>query len=248
MIPKIIHQIWYQGWNKFPERLKVNVDSVSAMNPDWTRMTWDENSLRDAVASLGQKYLDKYDGFSIMHQKIDFGRYAVLYIYGGVSVDTDIFAFKGFDETPTIDTSDLIVSKNPTNSFLNNATILASKNNPIMLGLLDSIAPECKSKNSNFLCMQETTAPKSFTKYMNQFKDQITILDSSYFEPCSGADKFCEVKPNSILDHRHELSWLSPAQRKASEFYHSFNHKKSIVIPMVLLGVVVVLIVVNIFD
>src|SRR5271166_3819149 len=100
MIPKIIHSIWFQGWDSLPEKYYENIASVGRHNPDWQYIKWDSESIRNLIRGLGDDYLQKYDDFKVMHQKIDFGRYAIIYAHGGVSVDTDVFALKGFDETP----------------------------------------------------------------------------------------------------------------------------------------------------
>lgn len=240
-IPKIIHQIWLQGFGQLPEKFKSNVQSVIDKNPDWEHIEWDDNSIRELVKSIGQQYLDKYDSFKLLHQKVDFGRYAILYVKGGVSVDIDVVAIKGFDELPNLETSNLIVSNLSNNRALNNATILASPKNPILLGLLNYILIlDCTSAQSNFTCIQKTTGPDAFNKYLRDYKDQITTLDSSYFESCSGYNDYCELNPNAILDHQHEGTWLPESFKSALGFYHWMKEHKWI---LILIGILLLILI-----
>ena len=160
MIPKIIHEIWFQGWNNLPEKYQKNVKSVQNQNPDWQFKTWDNDSLRAAISTIGQDYLNKYDGFKIMHQKIDFGRYAVLYLYGGVSVDTDAYALKSFNNTPSLQTSNFIVSVGDAGTKVNNAIIFVSQGNPLMKELLTEITDNCTKFETDFSCIVDLTLPR----------------------------------------------------------------------------------------
>ena len=220
MINKNIHFVWHQGWNEFPEKYLTNVESVINKNFDWKIYQWDNESIRAELKNLGQQYLDKYDSFKILHQQIDYARYALLYIYGGASVDTDVIGLKGFDSTPNIDTSNFIVSEKPHNKSINNATILASKNNPILKHVIDNIdTTPCGEYETDYKCIQRTTGPRAFNELLQPFRNEITVLDKSYFEPCASLDPFCDPKENSVLDHRHELSWLKFYHRDAIRLY-----------------------------
>jgi mannosyltransferase OCH1-like enzyme len=229
---KNIHIIWLQGWDKLPEKFQANVQSVIDKNPDWNVLKWSEKGIQDILKNIGPEYLKKYNELPYLHQKVDMGRYGILYSLGGGSVDVDVVALRGFDNTPDLSTSDFIVSYNSSNAFenyikngksvsLNNATILVSKNNPIMKGLLDHILElSCDITESKESCIQGTTGPKEFTNYLNQYKDQITILPNVYFEPCGGNDPYCEIPKVAILDHQHEGSWVRDSHKQVSRAWY----------------------------
>lgn len=226
--------IWLQGWDSLPKKYDANLQSIINKNPDWQVNQWDEPQILDVLKSMGQPYLDKYNSLKLLLQKVDFARYAILHQFGGVSVDADAVALKSFNETPHLNDSDFIVSKNSISSFINNATILVSKSNPLMKELLDSIATDCKSYQGDTLCVLNTTGPIAFTKFINKHRNEITVLDPSYLEPCSGMDKYCQVKPNSILDHRHEGSWVSPTFKGIAKVHYFLIEHKAIVISILL--------------
>lgn len=247
MIPKIISAIWMQGWNNLPEKYLPNIKSIEEKNPDYKIIKWDKKSIRDVVKYLGDQYLQKFDGFKTLHQQIDFGRYCVLYAIGGISCDLDVVAIKGFSKTPEINSSEFIVSYNSSSAFenwakhgksasLNNATILVSKNNPIMKGLIDHIMTlSCDINQSKESCIQDTTGPREFTKYLDQYKDQIVVLDNVYFEPCNGADLACSISPETIINHRHEGSWLSDSTKGFGRLYFKIKQNRGPIIMGLLL-------------
>ena len=238
MIPKNIHLIWYQSWDEFPERFHANVRSIIEKNPDYKIFYWDNESMREELKDMGQEYLDRYDSFKLLHQKIDFFRYAVLYNRGGISVDTDVVALKGFDSVPNIETSDLIVSEKPHSKSMNNATILASKNNPILKYLIDNITTPCGENETDYKCIQRTTGPYAFNKILKDFKEDIVVLDKVYMEPCASLDSYCHPSEESVLNHLHELSWLKPWHKNLIKSYFVAKHYKY----QILIGIIILIV------
>ena len=64
-IPKITHQIWMQGWKNLPEKFQENVEILHEMNPGYTHMKWDEESLRIECSKFGADCLKKFDSFEL---------------------------------------------------------------------------------------------------------------------------------------------------------------------------------------
>lgn len=254
MIPQNVHMIWLQGWDKLPPKYYDNVKSIEEKNPNYNIIKWEDKSIRDILKYLGDNYLQKYDNFQTIHQRVDMGRYAILYALGGVSCDVDVVAYKSFDETPNLNDSSMIVSYNSSSGFenyvkhgksvsLNNATILVSRNNPIMKGLLDHIMElSCDINESKEQCIQNTTGPREFTKYLDQYKDQITVLDNTYFEPCSGYMDECEIKPNTILQHKHEASWVGDTNKLIGRVYYKIKqHRDKILIAITIIVIFILI-------
>lgn len=220
-VSKQIHQIWLQGFVNLPLKYYPNLDSIYKKNPDWKVNLWSEETIRPLIKSIGDNYLQHYDSLKLLHQKVDYARYSILFVKGGISVDVDAVALKSFDETPGIATSDFIVSKNSQDIFINNATILVSKENPLMKQLLDEIDGDCKWYPGKTACIMYSTGPMAFTKFVNNHLDKITILDPIYFEPCSGRNDNCKVdSEKTILDHRHEGTWVNPVWKQIVSIYY----------------------------
>ena len=234
-IPRIIHLNWMQGWDNFPEKLKPNVESIISKNPGWKVMKWDESRILNALQ--GTPYLNTYKSFKLLHQRVDFARYVLLYMFGGVSLDTDIEALRPLSETPYINTSNFIVSEKPHSTSINNATILVSKENPIMKYVIDNIdTKECDK--SDYKCIQATTGPYAFNRLISKFKDQIVVLDKSFLEPCTSLDPYCSPKEHSVLNHKHELSWISPWHKKAIQSYFIAKNFKVEIVMLIALVII----------
>ena len=214
-IPKITHQIWLQGWSKVPEKFQENIQLLRSLNPDYTHMTWDETSLRQECMKLGQDVAERFDSFPYLMQKVDLGRYVVIYNYGGISVDTDMKSLRPISETPHLDTDKLIVSYSafPVSvlGFVNNAMILAKKYNPVLLKLIQSIV-QTPVKESDYptkeFYIDASTSPSRFNTIIFKYKENVLFLDHRHYEPCFSVDPVCRPNKYSIMDHKHELSWF----------------------------------------
>jgi len=186
------------------------------MNPDFEHMQWDEESLREECAKVDPAVLTKFDSFPHLIQKVDLGRYVVLHNYGGVTVDTDMKSLKSIIATPHFTEHDFIVSSSafPTNlaGWINNALIMSSPQHPILHELIMSIA-HCQRKESDFtskeLFIDATTSPSKFNSILGRHRSEILVLDHRYFEPCFSVDPICAPGEQSIMDHKHELSWFN---------------------------------------
>lgn len=216
MIPRVTHQIWYQGWGELPEKYHQDVQKLEILNQNWTHMKWDAAGLERECEKFSPEALAKFKGFTNMIQKVDFGRYVVLYNYGGVSVDCDAECLRPLDKTPGIDRYDLIVCKNSLTNLenkvasfglsknlviINNATICSSKENELMRMLIQFLI-ENESWNEDLLLdTQLKTGPLIISKFFNNFLDDILVLDSDVFEP------FGNVNRRTVLNHRYDQSW-----------------------------------------
>ena len=110
MIPKIIHNIWIQGYEQLPEEVKKNHLLVKKANPEWEFMIWDNTT----ILKLLQKYptllsmyknLHKYIVFTEEEQKNKFiktkgiiAKYVILKEYGGVYYDVNLKCNFNFDK------------------------------------------------------------------------------------------------------------------------------------------------------
>jgi mannosyltransferase OCH1-like enzyme len=214
--PAIVHQIWFQGWDKRPAKYEQYVQDFRRMNPDFEFKTWDETSLREECAKLGPVYVQCFDELELMITKIDFGRYVVLYNYGGISIDMDMKPLRPLRDTPNLE-HDFIISylAFPYNiaNAVNNAVIICTPNHFVMKGIIDEITYAEKPTLSASVCkelyVQRTTGPAVIKNILKRYQNAIFYLDNKYFEPCLSYNPYCKPTPDSIADHKHELSWVT---------------------------------------
>lgn len=216
VIPKVTHQVWFQGWGNLPEKYRDDTEKLSILNANWEHMKWDEEGLRAECKKFSPEALAKFEGFPHMIQKVDFGRYIVLYNYGGVSVDCDAECLRPLEKTPGIDRYDIILCKNSLNKLenkvasfgltkdlvvMNNATICCSKEHPLMKQFIEFLI-ENESWNEDLLLdTQLKTGPLITSIFFNKFLDDIHIVDSDIFEP------FGNVNKRTVLNHKYDQSW-----------------------------------------
>jgi len=222
MIPKVTHQIWFQGWHNLPEKYREDTEKLSILNPNWEHMKWDEEGLRTECRAFSPEALIKFDEFDKMIQKVDFGRYIVLYNYGGVSVDCDAECLRPLEKVPGLDRYDLILSKNPLNrienkvaSFgfsknmvmVNNATICCSKEHPLIKQFIEFLIKNESWNEDRVIDTQLKTGPLITSIFFNKYLDdqEMSILDHEIFEPWGSVTK------RTVLNHRCEQSWTGLA-------------------------------------
>ena len=110
-IPKIIHQIWFQGEEHIPDHLKVYHQSWIDTNPRFEVKVWDESTIQQEVDSFSDNDVkDMYNNYRYMIQKIDLAKYIILYNYGGIYIDMDTKCLQAITDDFLGD-NDVILSK-----------------------------------------------------------------------------------------------------------------------------------------
>lgn len=213
-IPKIIHQIWFQGEDFIPEHLISYQKSWKEKNKDYQYMFWDENSIKDLIKQVNVNWItETYNNFPLMIQKIDFAKYIILYYIGGIYIDMDMKCLKSIDnliELPNIKKKKVVVS-NLTYDFIQRVIFLLSGNFNVK-NLVNNGVIMCEPKHeiilntmkygyqnkdnffknkSNFLYIFYSTGPLALSNALIDYtsknkysSNEIEILDQSYFEGC----------------------------------------------------------------
>lgn len=227
-VPKVTHQIWFQGWDQVPDKYLGYIESVSILNPKWEHKQWDDKKLRKECRLFSPEALAKYDSYKHMIQKIDFGRYIVLYNHGGISIDIDAECLKPLDKIPGIDRWDLLVSKSATTrlenwfstagkfgdlTMMNNAMIACSKNNPLMKQFIEFVIEIENDESEEISQILMTTGPLALTIFFNHFLDDVCILDSEIAEPLG------TVTHRTVINHVSATTWVPGLTRHFLDGY-----------------------------
>lgn len=116
MIPKLIHQIWFQDnidiilfsddldknfkrifSSKIPNIYKFNLIKLLLHNQDYSYCLWNEIKIYNFISVFYPKLLSFYTNLKYKIYKIDFAKYIILYHYGGFFIDIDIESFKSLN-------------------------------------------------------------------------------------------------------------------------------------------------------
>lgn len=270
---KNIFICWFQGKSHLDNYHKSilfneNLKNWQLLNPSWNVYLIDDQQIRDACNTYSKKCLKIYDSFKIMHQKIDFGRYVLLYLYGGIYVDMDMYVLRGlhtskkfnklldrikFNKKHILGLSLLNLSWYESyisvgkNSFINNAMMISSQYNPIIEKYINCIM-EKSLENSidEFNQVNNTTGPRYLNKfvdiYLNKFKNvHIEYFPHYYFEPAPTFGDV-DIRDETLAIHKMELSWVPNCYKTPFKSYYMI---KPYILVIVIILVLMILIIKN---
>jgi mannosyltransferase OCH1-like enzyme len=255
MLPKIIHQIWLQGVSYITQISKERINKIKNIhnipNQDgykgeyngdsnkWIYRLWDEIQILELLQTLDKKYIEKYYKFTYLHQKVDYAKFIILKVYGGIYIDIDCNVIKNLDGLfEHVKDYDFIVSYllpndivinyftcGYTSRCINNGIIMSKKNTDICDYIIDKLKYDCNNSNNKISCIQNTTGPTIFNKIIyhyinNDNKSKVLILPPEFVEPCFFK---CINSKNTYIEHIHERTWVNGNTIKILEFYNKYN-------------------------
>lgn len=217
-IPKIIHQIWWQGLDKLPKKYHNFKKSWIINHPGWKIIYWDQTKINDLIKFNYPRLKKLLDDYPHMIQKIDFAKYLILYHYGGFYLDMDTFCHKSLNNLYNIEEFkkyDFICSQMEVFMFfkiINNGIIFSRPKHPILLLIINKLKKYQTKKmyQNHDLYIMQSTGPIFYHLMINEFKtDKVLILPESYFESCSLKDFEKCFKKGEYMTHHHTLSWTT---------------------------------------
>jgi len=88
MIPKIIHNIWIQGYDNLPNENKINYMNIKKLNPGWEFIIWDDEMIKKLLKKYPNIYeiynKNTYNIYERDSIKSDIARYIIMKEYGGL--------------------------------------------------------------------------------------------------------------------------------------------------------------------
>jgi len=208
IIPKIIHQVWIGP--KMPDlETKLTTDIRSNINPDWEYVMWGDDNIKQL------KYLD-FDLYnrlgktkSGVAKQADLIRYAVLFEFGGVYIDTDFIIHTNFNRFLSLDSFiGIAYDKEPTifNGLI--GCIPGSKFLESLLVLDSSIEGD----------VLNVTGPWFATRrlFQNIEIENVVAFPCSFFYPFPnfqrsrslGNDYTAYIQDESVCTHMWSSSWM----------------------------------------
>lgn len=237
-IPKIIHQIWWQGENNIPTDYPIFSLSWKKLNPDYQYILWDEQKINNILYEYFPWFADTFNRLPKMIQKIDAAKYFILYHYGGIYADMDSECVKNIDDL--IIGKELILPKLEENPFvklffygrvddtLQNNFLASIPNHPFWIHCLKLITNEKLEQQSYELYEKwifRTTGPGLVTNAYYTFPNNhnISLVGRDLVDPisvCEHIDNNCAINdckklyPNVYTIHHYgsnnkKYGWLS---------------------------------------
>jgi hypothetical protein len=173
MIPKIIHQIAPKNLKKWHPIWKECQDSWIKQFPksEFKYILWnDTNDIDNLIKNKFPNYLTLYKSLPFHITKIDFARFCILYEYGGIYADMDMYCYKNFYSYLSEDLY-IVESWEEWGEKAQNSLMCSSKNNPFWNKCLEKI-------NEKFL---EKINEKFLEKIINNFENILKNDSSNIF-------------------------------------------------------------------
>lgn len=215
-IPKIIHQIWWQGIDKLPDKYAKYSKSWVKYHPYWTITYWDKNNIYKLINTYYSNLLKLINKYPYMIQKIDLAKYIILYHYGGFYIDMDTICHQSLNNlfnNPEYQQYDFICSQMeiiPFIKIINNGVIFSKPKHNLLLLILNSLHKHIDKRfyqNQDYYIL-ESTGPIFFNNIINDFyQDTILILPHNFLESCNLLDYQKCKKQGTYMTHHHTLSW-----------------------------------------
>jgi mannosyltransferase OCH1-like enzyme len=247
-IPKIIHQIWIQGHDKIPDKLKIFQQQILKLhnNDKWKYILWDDNKIIELISKVNKVLLDTYLSFTYLHQKVDLAKLIILYVFGGIVIDMDAYTIKKLDTLfDKYNNYDFIISYfrnigyignyvicGQTSQCFNNGNFISKQHANILLYMINHIVNNSKCSVFDFKenCINKSTGPLFFNSVINRYisdnnitnKSSINILDYKILEPCDGNNN-CDIIKDTYIIHKHEHSWHNGFMKIITIMYLSYR-------------------------
>lgn len=185
MIPRILHQTWKTA--RVPLRLRKYVRSWF-YDQTWDYRFYDDAELRAVIRRSFPEYLTLYDNFDRNLERVDFARYALLYLEGGVYADLDFECLKSFD--PLLSSQQPILGTEPDehlhiyrfDSIICNALLMSPPRHDFWPRLMKFIADNYQHGGD----VVYNTGPMALTMLKHQYPeayDDVQIAPPSVFYP-----------------------------------------------------------------
>lgn len=262
---RCIHQIWYQGVENLPYRYRVLSDRIKALHPDYEHLIWSEKELSVAVdvlcSVLGDNSIrEVYDSYPYMINRIDLGKYVILYLMGGLYVDMDMYVVRNMDPlfggNPHADRVIVSATANFYANLLrnlklvkapsvNNAVLWAPPRSPAILNIIRECQRRTTTASAKVLFVNKTlyvlysTGPWVLSKCIErQLNDpnggEYHILDSKYLHSCRENDDL-SLSLDTLVDRDTFALHLYDKQ---------WDKSKGVIIPVLFVIIIIIVIVV----
>jgi mannosyltransferase OCH1-like enzyme len=195
-IPTILHQIWWAG--DLPPSLAEWRAGWISNHPRWIHRLYDEAAMRRVLSDRAPQWLPTFDTLPRMIQRIDFFRYLIVYLDGGLYADVDMLSYLPCD--PLLKNASCVLSiENHVGKHLQkklsykgpwqlaNFVFAAVPGHPFLAALLEQIGRSAALPTPNDDSVEDISGPRMLTRMAYALKSEdkgaITILPQINLNP-----------------------------------------------------------------
>lgn len=209
MFPKIIHQTWKN--NNIPKKWQLSQTQWKKLHPDYEYILWTDADIRNYIKEKHPSFLKLHDSYEYNIQRADMIRYFILYDFGGIYSDLDLYPVENiekyisnYDESVDV----LLVNSGNVKNCITNSFMVSKKNAP----LWKKVQKRLKQKlpiyiYGKHLKVMYSTGPLMFTKICKKNEDVFQLLPQEKFMAYSSNDDFSVIKKDAVLIPLKGQSW-----------------------------------------
>jgi mannosyltransferase OCH1-like enzyme len=172
-IPGILHQLW-STIDLPPAYAKWRAGWI-ANHPGWIHRLYDDDAMRRITADRAPQWLATFDALPRMIQRVDFFRYLVVYLDGGMYADIDMVSYRASEKLLAGASCVLGIENHISRELqqkldyerpwqLANFIFAAAPEHPLFAALLEAIARQATTKVESDHHVQEITGPRLLTR------------------------------------------------------------------------------------
>jgi mannosyltransferase OCH1-like enzyme len=202
-IPHFFHTIWY---GPKPDWFEEYVGSWHREHPHWKFCRWNEAGPPTSNRDIWDR-AEEIAGDRAYQLQADVMRLDLLYEFGGVYIDADLYCQKPIDRLlPGVD---CFAAWEDPGIWVNNAVMGATPKHPFIKQLVDNLAESVENGNGR---PNIISGPQFITKQLAKYDPGITILPKDYFYPYlwDELDRDSEEFPEAYAVHR----WNNARRRR----------------------------------
>jgi len=208
VIPKVIHYCWFGG-KELPDSVTKCIESWKKFCPDFEIKRWDESNFDMTINNyVAEAYQMKKWAFVS-----DFARIYVLYLYGGIYLDTDVEVIQSWN--PLL-INEAFMGLESEDAIASGLGMGAIKNHPVLKDIIDIY------ENHSFILengeLNTVATVQIITDYfvrkgfkMENRLQQISgmvIYPTEFFCPKAFGSNKIKCTKNTYSIHHYDFSWL----------------------------------------
>jgi mannosyltransferase OCH1-like enzyme len=222
---KYLHQIWFDfgGGVDPPKKYHSYMNSWKIYHPDRKYILWNEQMGNSFMKKHYSHYYDLYQQLQYPVMKVDFLRYCLLSIYGGIYADIDYLCLRNFDEY--IDITKIYFNQVATSLIhpfsskyeLCNSLIISESKDRFWNLFINELTENIRQnqintfKNFNISYVSSTTGPLFVSRFIWKHKDKfsniVEALPQDQFNYFNGTRKFASLNKPLYSRHDYACSW-----------------------------------------
>jgi mannosyltransferase OCH1-like enzyme len=210
VIPKIIHQTWKTSI--VPDRWKKSQDEWKRLHPTWRYILWTDEENRKLIADKYSWFLPIYDSYRYNIQRVDAVRYFILYEYGGVYSDLDLYPAKPIDAFVAGSEEAYFVPSPSVAEIFTNAFMVSTKKAAFWLKVFDKLKENTVPYWANFsrhMFIMYSTGPKMIDGIIKNYTNTLGLLPKVKFSNFDNDEKHSNAffDENAVLLPLAGSSW-----------------------------------------